>query len=76
MTPAQTADYVAAEVRAEMARQNKLQLELANVLGITEKTAGVRLRGTVPFNVIELAQVAAWLGVPVGQFYPGTDAVA
>jgi len=58
---------VAAEVRAEMARQQKTQAELAAVIGVTAHTAGRRCSGAVPFDVIEIAAVAEWLSVPVEQ---------
>lgn len=54
---------VADEVRAEMARQRKTAGDLANVIGVTQHTAGRRLNGTIPFDVYELSQVAMWLGV-------------
>lgn len=65
MTPTEYAEAVAAEVRAEMGRQRKAQADLARALDITIPTAARRLRGEVPFDVIELAVVADWLGVDV-----------
>lgn len=56
---------VAAEVRAEMARQGKSKGELAHALGVTLNTAKSRYDGALPFNLVELAQVAIWLNVPV-----------
>lgn len=57
------AAHVAAEVRAEMARQGKSKGELAQTLGVTLNTAKSRYDGTQPFNLVELVQVAMWLGV-------------
>jgi len=57
------ADRIAAEVRAEMARQKRTGGELAEVLGITAHTAGRRLNGSIPFNVVEFDTTARWLGV-------------
>lgn len=57
------AAHVAAEVRAEMARQGKSKGELAQVLGVTLNTAKSRYDGTQPYNLVELVQVALWLGV-------------
>lgn len=54
---------LAAEVRAELARQKRTAGELAEVLGITAHTAGRRLSGAVPFNVVELNTAARWLGM-------------
>lgn len=61
------AAHVAAEVRAEMARQGKSKGELAHVLGVTLNTAKSRYDGTQPYNLIELVQVALWLGKPFDQ---------
>lgn len=58
-----TATQIADEVRAEMARQRKTAADLAGVIGVTQHTAGRRLSGAIPFDVVELARVAAWLGV-------------
>lgn len=65
-TPGEAAAVsVADEVRAELARQRKTATELAAVLGITQHTAGRRLNGGTPFNLIELFAVASWLGLTV-----------
>lgn len=68
----QAARGIAAEVRAEMARQGKFPMhtELAEVLGITSATASRRLTGEVPFDVVELLTVAMWLGVDASRFLP------
>ncbi|MBU2693845.1 hypothetical protein CCO04_01985 [Pimelobacter sp. 30-1] len=58
---------MAAEVRAEMARQGKTKGELARALGVTHHTARSRYDGTQPYNLIELVQVSLWLGVPLGR---------
>lgn len=58
---------VADEVRAELARQRKTATELAVVLGITPHTAGRRLNGGTPFNIIELFSVGTWLGLTVAE---------
>ena len=68
MTNHPTAEAVASDVRAEMARQRKTQAELATVLGVTAHTVGRRLSGDVPFNVIELVQIGLWLGVEPRRF--------
>lgn len=57
-----TSEALAAEVRAEMAAQNRTTGALAEALGITAHTAGRRLSGATPFDVVELALVAMWLG--------------
>lgn len=70
MTNHPVARSVANEVRAELARQRKTQQELATTLGVNAHTAARRIRGEVPFDVVELEVIAAWLGVPVAQLWP------
>jgi transcriptional regulator with XRE-family HTH domain len=68
-------ELVAAEVRAEMARQRMSQTRLAEALGVTQASVSRRLVGEVPFDIQELYKVAEFLGVPVAQFL-GTSAGA
>lgn len=70
------AERIAAEVRAELARQRKTAGDLAAALGITPHTAGRRLTGEVPFNVLEIEQIAAWLEVPSKQLYASVQAAS
>ena len=63
-------DHIAAEVRAEMGRQFKSQTDLAELLGVDQGSASLRLRGTRSFRSEELVAIADWLGVPVAQFLP------
>ncbi len=53
-----------------MARQRKTQADLARAIGVNEHTAGRRIRAEVPFDVVELVAVAAWLGVTVEALWP------
>ena len=76
MTNHPAAEAVASEVRAELARQQKTAGELAAALGMTPHTAGRRLRGEVPFDVIELAQIGLWLGIAPRRLMPNHDATA
>lgn len=62
-----TTEAVASEVRAEMGRQRKTQADLAAVLKIYPATAARRLDGSVPFDVVQLATVARWLGVTASE---------
>lgn len=55
-------EAVATEVRAEMGRQRKTQVDLARLLKVHQATAARRLDGSKSLDVIELATVAAWLG--------------
>lgn len=67
---------IASEIRAEMARQKKTQVQLAEALGITPITASRRLNGTTSFDAVEIFQVAQWLGVQANVFYPHTPVSA
>jgi transcriptional regulator with XRE-family HTH domain len=58
-------DAVAAEVRAEMARQHKYQEDIAQVLGISRVVVGMRLNGRTPFKLNEVEALAAYFGVPI-----------
>lgn len=73
MTPQQFSQAVAAEVRAEMARQHKSQVALAEVLNVSQPTASRRLQGKQPFDMDELPVIAAWLGVQVEAFIPAGE---
>lgn len=58
-------ERVAANVRAELARRRVTQTQLASVLGIPQPAVSRRLGGKVPFSIDELADLAAYLGMPV-----------
>lgn len=67
------ASRIAAEVRAEMGRQNMSQQALADQLGWPQNRVSRRLNGgaaLTPFTVIELMAVAAVLDVPMANFLP------
>jgi transcriptional regulator with XRE-family HTH domain len=75
-TPATTArDAIAAEVRAEMARQSKSYADLGDVLGVTRQSVHLRLRGHQPFRGEELVLIARWLGVPAERFLPEVEPI-
>lgn len=59
---------IAAEVRAEMARQNKALRDLADLLNMGHSGLHLRTRGDVAFRADELVLVADALGVPVERF--------
>jgi transcriptional regulator with XRE-family HTH domain len=59
---------VAAEVRAEVARQNVTQVELSRILEIAQPSVSRRLNGKFPFDTDELDKLAAAFGVPVDRF--------
>jgi transcriptional regulator with XRE-family HTH domain len=64
-------ESAAAEVRAEMARQRRSGKQLATQLGWSQMYLSRRLSGRAPFNLDDLAAIAAALGVPVSSFFPG-----
>lgn len=61
---------VAANIRAEMARQRIPQTAIAAALGITQQSVSNRINGRVPIDVDELAVFARLLGVPVASLLP------
>jgi len=58
---------IAAEIRAEMARQMKTVAELGRVIGKTHNSASARYRGRLEYSLNETALIAKWLGVSVEQ---------
>lgn len=68
-TPAQ---QTAGAVRAELARRRISGREMARELGWSFTTTSRRLSGSSPFDIDELAAVAAFLGMSVSQLF--TDA--
>jgi transcriptional regulator with XRE-family HTH domain len=64
---------IAAEIRAEMARQNMTQRQLAERVGIIQQALQLRLSGARSFRAEELAAVATALGVPVTQLLPAAQ---
>lgn len=67
---------IAAEVRAELARQNRLKSELAAALGISTDTLRRRLDGVRPFYFHELEAVASFLGMRLSDLTGRTDEAA
>lgn len=74
--PREPHELVAAEVRAEMARQRITQTEMARRLGTNQAFINRRLVGEVPFNITTLAKIGDVLGVPVTHFMPPVKAVS
>jgi len=63
-------ERVAAEVRAELARQRISQTQLAERLNISQAGISRRLSGETPFEINELVAIAEFLCVPVARFLP------
>jgi hypothetical protein len=62
--------WIAAEVRAEMARQHKDLTWACGILRKTKTPLWRQWRGIADFRPQELVDLAAALGVPVTQFLP------
>ena len=58
-----TNDLVAAEIRAEMARKQRRQSDLVEVLGISQSGVSSRLHGRVDLTVDEVVAIAGFLEV-------------
>lgn len=65
-----TTSYVAAEIRAEMGRQNHDKAWLARRLDVSEMWVSRRLRGVTEFSADDVVRVAEALDVPAAQFLP------
>lgn len=63
-------DRVAAEVRAEIARQGLTRASVAAKLGWTDQRFSLRMTGRVALSVAEMVIIADTLGVPAAQFVP------
>lgn len=74
--PRTLADMVAAEVRAHLARRQFTGAGLAVALGKSEMYVSRRLRGDVPFDLIDIEQAAQYLGVSVADLLPATERAA
>lgn len=71
-SPQAISERVAAEVRAEIARQGLNQASMATRLGWSQPFLSRRLAGVVALSVGELVVIADNLGVPVAQFFPSS----
>lgn len=67
-SPQTLTQRVAAEVRAEVARQSVTQDHIAQILGVAQPNVSRRLNGKQPFDTDELDKLAAAFGVPVDRF--------
>jgi hypothetical protein len=66
---------VAAELRAQMARQQKSIADLADMLGMERQAAKKRYDGEREMTVSEVDRAAAWLGIERQTLF-GVEAVA
>lgn len=63
--PSTLAGSVAAEVRAQLARRQLTGAALAAAIGRSEMYVSRRLRGDVPFDLVDVEQAAEFLGVAI-----------
>lgn len=71
----QTHPRPASAIRAEMARSNTTQHDVARRLGISQAAVSRRLRGEIPFDADELIALADMLGVTIASLF-GEDVAA
>lgn len=65
--PRPLTERVAEEVRALMARQGVTQMQLVEVLHISQTGVSKRLRGLIPFDANEIGVLAEYFGVRPGE---------
>lgn len=61
---------VTAEVRAEAARQNATQDDIAQILGISQTQVSRRFTGQIDFGIDELVKLAEAWRVPFSRLLP------
>jgi transcriptional regulator with XRE-family HTH domain len=66
-------ERAAAEIRAELGRQNISRTELARRMGVERMWLYHRLSGSTLLRVDDIERIAAALGVPVAQLLPAED---
>lgn len=74
--PRTLADSVAAEVRAQLARQRMSASALAKALGKSEMYVSRRLRGEMPLDLDDLERIASALEVNFVALMPATERAA
>lgn len=60
---------VASNVRAHMARSAYRISDLAERIGKTPNTAGLKYNGTTQITVEEIGTISEWLNVPIAEFF-------
>lgn len=70
------AEYVAAQLRAELARRDMPKAELARQLEVNETWVGRRMRGKSAITMSDLERIASALGLPLSYFLPTSERVA
>jgi transcriptional regulator with XRE-family HTH domain len=60
-------------VHTLMWRNGRTQKQLADILKVDQGSISKRLRGNTVWSAVEIAAVAAWLGVPVEELLPEVE---
>ena len=55
-----------------LARERTKQSDVAEALGLSRSQLSRRLSGKISFSAEEIARLAKFAGVPVGQFFEGS----
>ena len=66
-------DHVAAEIRAEMARQRVTQVQVAAALRMSQPVVSRMLKGSRPLTLDFIEDVARVLNVPISQLVGDPD---
>lgn len=67
-------EAVAANLRAEIARQRKRQADLADLWSVSQMGVSRRLNGATPISAPQLLAAAEWLGVDPSTLLVGQPA--
>lgn len=70
-----TAQRVAGALRAEMARQRKTGLDLAQLLNCSQSSASRRMTGEVTLDLDEVGAISEWLDIPIATLLGTPDRV-
>lgn len=70
MSPTEAREYVAAEVRAALARDGRTAAQLAADAGIPRSSLSKKMRALVAFNVEEVLAIALALSIDPGVLLP------
>lgn len=62
-----TTELIAANLKGELARQNRTQKDVADLLGFSANTATSRFKGHTPFTTTELEKIGGMLGMDLYQ---------
>lgn len=72
-TPSSLNDRIYRAVKAELARRGKDGSDLVPVLGLGRNAVYDRLRGQIPFDVLELGKVVEFLGITLDTLLASAD---